>query len=297
MKRLILMMVWFLLSMSAAHADAPRVSVIDVHGSLSSPVATWVTKQMDAAWKSGAAGIILDIDSDGGSMDAAKQIEAVVLARSADIPVAAYVHNAARGPASLIAVACKTLAMAPSGSLGGAPPDASKTDFEAAAEAGGRNPGYAAAFIAADTALPSVSVKPGDSLTLTTQQAQGVGYADVVAPDFPAVLTKMNLSGAALVPVQTQHLDAGGTVDQPALGDDFAAGPRSGPGRDGDADLALVGPGRHHRRRAGAADLCGPHHGRHGDLGGRRAVPGGCRAAAVRDTRVSPATESRRWPA
>ena len=66
----------------------------------------------------------------------------------------------------------------------------------------GRNPGYAAAFVAADTALPSVSVKPGDSLTLTTQQAQRVGYADVVAPDYPAVLAKMDLPAAALVPVQ-----------------------------------------------------------------------------------------------
>ena len=185
----------------AARADAPKVFVIDIHGSLSSPVAGWVTRQMDAAWKAGASGLILDIDSDGGSMDAAKQVEADVLTRSADMSVAAYVHNEAHGPASLIAVACKTLVMAPGGSLGGAPADASKTDFQAAAEAGGRNPGYAAAFVSADTALPSVAVKPGDSLTLTTQQAQRVGYASAVAPDFPAVLAQMNLPAAQLVPV------------------------------------------------------------------------------------------------
>lgn len=183
-------------------ADVPRVPVIDVHGSISTPMALWVTHQMDAAWKSGAGGIILDINSESGSMDAAKQIETAVLARSADLPIAAYVHNEARGPASLIAIACKTLAMAPGGSLGGAPSDASKTDFAAAAEAGGRKPGYAAAFVAADTTLPSVHINAGDSLTLTTQQAQGVGYADVVAPDYPPVLAKMNLASAALVPVQ-----------------------------------------------------------------------------------------------
>ncbi|MBV9848050.1 MAG: hypothetical protein JO250_00030 [Armatimonadetes bacterium] len=203
----LLIALWLLLAVSGVRADAPRVYVIDVHGSLSSPMGAWVDRQMDAAWKAGAAGIILDIDSEGGSMDAARQVEAAVLARSADVPVAAYVHNEARGPSSLIAVACKTLAMAPGGSLGGAPPDASKTDFQAAAEAGGRNPGYAAAFVAADTALPSVSVRPGDSLTLTTQQAQHVGYADVVAPDFPAVLAKMNLASAQLVPVQVTTWD------------------------------------------------------------------------------------------
>ena len=191
-----------LMAAGPARAEAPRVVVIDIHGGLSGPVATWVTRQMDAAGKSGAAGIILDIDSDGGSMDAARQVETAALARSAEIPVAAYVHDEACGPASLVAVACKVLAMAPGGSLGGAPADASKTDFAAAAEAGGRNPGYAAAFVSADTALPSVGVKPGDSLTLTTQQAQRVGYADVVTPDYPGVLAKMNLPGAALAPVQ-----------------------------------------------------------------------------------------------
>ena len=190
------------LTLGRAQADAPRVAVIDVHGSLTEPLASWVTQKMDAAWKSGAAGIILDINSEGGSMTAAQEIEAAVLARSADVPIAAYVHTEARGPASLIAIACKTLAMAPGGSLGGAPSDASKTDFEAAAEAGGRKPGYAAAFVAAESTLPSVHVNPGDSLTLTTQQAQAIGYADVVAPDFPAVLTRMNLASAQLVPVQ-----------------------------------------------------------------------------------------------
>ncbi len=184
-----------------ARADAPRVSVIDLHGDLSSVRADWADAQIDAAWHSGAAGIILDIDSVSGDMEAAKQVERHVQMRASDIPIAAYVHNDARGPASLVAVACKPLAMAPGGSLGGAPSDADPADFSAAAEAGGRNPSYAAAFVSAAGALPSVNVTPGTSLTLTTNQAQGIGYADVVAPDFPAVLAKMNLTTAQLVPV------------------------------------------------------------------------------------------------
>jgi membrane-bound serine protease (ClpP class) len=183
-----------------ARADAPRVVVIDLHGSLSSVRADWADSQIDAARKSGASGVILDFDSTSGSMDAAKQLERYVLAHSADIPIAGYVHTEARGPASLVAIACKPLAMAPGGSLGGASSDASPADFQAAAEAGGRNPAYAAAFVAADSALPAVHITPGSALTLTTQQAQSVGYADVVAPDYPAVLAKMNLPGAQIVP-------------------------------------------------------------------------------------------------
>ncbi len=81
--------------------------------------------------------------------------------------------------------------------------DASKTDFRAAAEANGRNPAIAAAFVSADADLPAVGVKAGDSLTLTAKQAQSVGYADVVASYDADVLAKMGpgLASAQTVPV------------------------------------------------------------------------------------------------
>jgi membrane-bound serine protease (ClpP class) len=207
MKAILTLWLWLTLMLAAISvwADAPKVSVIDLHGDLSSVRAAWANTQIDTAWKSGDAGIILDIDSESGSMDAAVELERHVLVRGGDIPIAAYVHNDARGPVSLVAIACKTLAMAPGGSLGDAPSDASPTDFQAAAEAGGRNPSYAAAFVSAPGALPLVNITPGDSLTLTTLQAKGIGYADVVAPDFPAILAKMSLTSAQLVPA---HWDA-----------------------------------------------------------------------------------------
>lgn len=190
-----------LLLADAALANAPRVAVIDLHGSLSSARADWADAQIDAAWKAGVAGIILDMDSTDGSMDAALQLERHVQQHAADLPIAAYVHNNALGPISLVAVACKPLAMAPGGSLGGAPPDAAPADFSAAAESAGRNPSYAAAFVAADSALPAVHLSLGNSLILTANQAKSIGYADVIAPDFPAVLAQMNSPSAQLVPV------------------------------------------------------------------------------------------------
>ncbi len=187
-----------------ARADAPRVVVIDVHGTLWPGMASYVVGQMNQAWKGGAAGIILDLDTTRGSADAAETIKTAVESRSRSLPVAAYVHDRALGAGSLVAVACKILALSPSASLGGAASGPSKTDFRGAAEAGGRNPAIAAAFVSADAALPALGIRPSETLTLNAAQAASVGYADIVAPDTTDVVAKMGLAGAALTPV---HLD------------------------------------------------------------------------------------------
>lgn len=201
MKRLLLLVV--LLGLTARAPAAP-VTVIDVHGALWPGQVKFVTQQMDKAWQSGAAGIIVDLDTTRGSNEAADTLKAAILTRSRDLPIAAYVHDRALGPGSLVAVACKTLAMSPGASLGNADSRQQKSDFTGAAEATGRNPAIASAFVSADAALPGLSVKPGDSLTLTAKQAASVRYADVIASDYPDVLAKMGLGGSSLVPV---HLD------------------------------------------------------------------------------------------
>ena len=160
-----------LLTVTACRAASPRVVVIELHGPVWPSTATFVAEQINAAWQSGADGLILDLDTTHGSASAAAQIKTRRPRASLPLPVgiAAYVHDQALGPGSLIAVACKTLAMAPGGALGGAAAGQSKADFRGAAEATGRNPDIAAAFVSADAPLPSLGVKPTDSLTLTDQ--------------------------------------------------------------------------------------------------------------------------------
>lgn len=187
-----------------ARAETPRVVVIDVHGTLWPGMATYVAGQIEQAWKSGAAGVVLDMDTTRGSTDAAETIKTVVEGRARSLPIAAYVHDRALGAGSLVAVACKTLALSPSASLGGAVSGLSKSELRGAAEAAGRNPAIAAAFVSADAALPALGIRPSETLTLNASQAASVGYADVVAPDTTDVLAKMGLAGATITPV---HLD------------------------------------------------------------------------------------------
>lgn len=191
------------LAISPAHAAPPQVSVISIHGTVWPGTAVFVKKQLDTAYQQGAAGVILDLDTMGGSPVAANEIKQAVLDHAAAFPIAAFVHDRAIGPGSLIAVACKTIAFAPGGTLGGAG-EGTKADFSAAASANGRNPAIAAAFVSADSDLPAVGGKAGDPLTLTQAQAQGAGYADIVTSLPSAIAAKMGagLAGARLVPVE-----------------------------------------------------------------------------------------------
>ncbi len=194
----------FLLFTLPVCAAPPQVSVIGIHGTVWPGTAVFVRKQLDLAYSQGAAGVILDLDTTGGSPVAANEIKQAVLDHSTAFPIAAFVHDRAIGPGSLIAVACKTIAFAPGGTLGGADSDSTKADFSAAASANGRNPAIAAAFVSADSDLPAYNVKAGDPLTLTQAQAQSAGYADIVTALPSAVAAKMSpgLAGAQLVAVE-----------------------------------------------------------------------------------------------
>lgn len=207
-RRLLVLLLGLLMCLapSAVRAQGQRVAVIEMHGSVSASMASFVTEQLDAAWRNGYAGVIIDMDVDGGSDDAAATIKSAILQHANDFPIAAYVHDHALGPGSLDAIACKTIAMAPAASLGNDPDSSVKTDFTATAQANGRNAAIAAGFVSADTTFPSLGIlSSGIPITLTTQQAQTTGFADIVATGYPAILAKMGLPNASVV---TIHFDA-----------------------------------------------------------------------------------------
>jgi membrane-bound serine protease (ClpP class) len=189
-----------------AHADAPRVRVIEVHGHINGSVASFVSEQLDTAWKDGAAGVILDVDTLSGDDDAANEIKSSIISHTQSLPIAVYVHDHAMGAGAIIPLASKTVVMSPSAILGGAGSSKAKADFKAAAAALGRNQAIAGAFVSADAPLPSLGVaNAGDSLTMTAQQAQTAGFATAIATDYPGVLTAMGQQSAS---IETAHFSA-----------------------------------------------------------------------------------------
>lgn len=189
-----------------ACADAPRVRVVEVHGDINGGVATFVGEQLDDAWKSGASGVILDLDTQSGGDDAANTIKSSIISHAGSLPIAVYVHDHALGAGAIIPLAAKIVVMSPAADMGGAAGSGAKADFKATASALGRNAAVAGAFVSADAPLPSLGVATaGDSLTMTTTQAQTAGFATAVATDYPGVLTAMGQTGAV---IETAHFSA-----------------------------------------------------------------------------------------
>jgi membrane-bound serine protease (ClpP class) len=213
---LVLLAFGFFLPGLSAHS-APSVYVIDVHGMVWPGQATFVENKLDEAARDKASAVILDVDSFGGVAQSAVDINKAIMSHDRDFVTVGYVHNTAFSSASLVTLSCKYIAMAPGSSLGaaqlheagGGDPgveavSAFRSIFTSTAEARGRNPKIASAWLTSTEAIPSLGIKEGDILTLTTAQAQSSGYCDVIASDYPDILTFLKLPGAALVP---EHLD------------------------------------------------------------------------------------------
>ena len=196
---------------------APTVYVIDVHGPVWPGQATFVEGKLDEAARTGASAVILDVDTFGGLAQSAVDMKDAILSHDRDFITVGYVHNRALSSGSLVTLSCKYIAMAPGASLGSAQPHPAgggdpdpetlswaRTEFRSTAEARHRNPTIAQAWVTSAVDMPSLGIKEGDILTMTTQQAQENGYCDDIASSYPDILTFLKLPGAVIVP---EHLD------------------------------------------------------------------------------------------
>jgi membrane-bound serine protease (ClpP class) len=197
---------------------SPTVYVIDVHGPVAPWQATFVENKLDEAARNGASAVILDVDTFGGLAQSAVDMKNAIMSHDRDFVTVGYVHDTAFSSGSLITLSCKNIAMTPEASLGSAQIHAAdggdpgpeavsafRSIFMSTAEARGRNPKIASAWLTSTEAIPSLGVKVGDILTLTTKEAQANGYCDVVASSYPDILSYLKLPGAVIV---QNHLDA-----------------------------------------------------------------------------------------
>jgi len=144
--------------------------------------------------------VILDLDTPGGRVDAAERISDAV--SDARVPVYAFVNRRAFSAGALIALSTQRVYMRPGSVIGAATPvdgsgkkapekivSAMRKEMAALAEARGLDPEVAMAMVDEDIAIDGV-VDAGKLLTLTTEEAVGLGYAREV-DDFGALLTEL----------------------------------------------------------------------------------------------------------
>ena len=184
--------------------DGP-VYRIPIQGVIELGLAPFVERSVLEAAQAEASVIILDLDTPGGRVDAAERIADAV--SDSEVPVYAFVNRAAISAGALISLAADGIYMRPGARLGAATPvdgtgetapekvvSVMRSTMRSLAEARGLDPAIAEAMVDPDIEIEGV-VAAGRLLTLTSTEAQELGYAQQVADwnELMAVLGTENL--------------------------------------------------------------------------------------------------------
>jgi len=199
----------------ARTADPPArvVHVVPIDGVIDLGLAPFLQRVLDDARRTGAAAVVLEIDTFGGRVDAAVQIRDALL--RTPVRTIAFVNQRAISAGALIGLAAGTLVMADGATIGAATPvqmgspgsparpadektvSYLRKEFRATAESRRRPPLVAEAMVDADVAIPDL-IEKGKLLTLTTTEAVAAQVADLRADTLESLLAQTGLAGAEI---------------------------------------------------------------------------------------------------
>ncbi len=194
------------LSMLAAPvAGQQQVVRVPVTGTVEMGLAPFIERVIEEAEAGGAAAVVLDIETQGGRVDAALRITSAI--SKSEVPVYAFVNTYAFSAGAMIALSTRRVLMRAGAVMGAATPvdgsgtkasekmvSAMRAQMRAMTEAQGLDPAVAEAMVDEELAIDGV-VERGKLLTLTTQEAVELGYATAVA-DWDGVLAALELPPA-----------------------------------------------------------------------------------------------------
>lgn len=181
---------------------------IGVTGVIEMGIAPFIKRSISEAEAAKASAIILVINTLGGRVDAALDIVDAVGATP--VPIYALISPRAISAGALIAISADSVFMTPDAHIGASTvvggdgekvsekaQSVMRAQFRALAEKRGLDPRIGEAMVDEEIEIPGVSEK-GKLLTLTTQEAEKVGYA-IEIQSFDSLLARLNLSEAEIV--------------------------------------------------------------------------------------------------
>jgi len=209
---IVILSLLYLLSPTGGPAQSQTVVyVAPIEGIIDLGLAPFVRRVVEEAEKSGAAAVILKINTFGGRVDAAVLIRDTLL--GAKVKTVAFIDKRAISAGALISLACHVIAMGDGGTIGaatpvqlggqrtGTQPTDEKTlsyvrkEFRSTAEFRKRPPLIAEAMVDPDVAIPGL-IDKGKLLTLTTNEALEHKLADFRGDTVEEVLKRLGLEGA-----------------------------------------------------------------------------------------------------
>ncbi|QQK79681.1 nodulation protein NfeD [Salicibibacter cibi] len=186
---------------SGAQSDNATVHFIPVEQTVESGLEAFLDRSITEATEEGTDHIVLEIDTPGGTVDAAGNIAEII--QNAEVPITAYVTSEALSAGAYIALNADNIMMDPSAQMGDAAvvdgsgntagdkaQAAWESNMEIAAQSNehDRDPEYARAM-----------ADPDELLTMSAEQASDVGYAEDVVTDREEVLDYLGLEDAEQV--------------------------------------------------------------------------------------------------
>lgn len=202
------LIILFSLVFPAIADTTKKIMVVPLEKTVEKGLSSFVQRAFNEAEAENVDLIIVEIDTPGGRIDAAKEIKDVIM--GSNIPTVALVKSQALSAGSYIALACDTIAMQPGSTLGDAEPrigneradektlSAWKKELAAVAEAHNRDPRIAEAFADRDIVIEGV-IEKGKLLTLTPNDAIELGMADYQVANRNELLTKLGLENAQII--------------------------------------------------------------------------------------------------
>lgn len=204
--------------LQAAAPDTPAddpdggVYIIHVEGLIDNGLHTYIERGLERARSNNAAGVILQIDTFGGLVDAADNIRKSLL--ESELLTVAFIDLNAASAGALISIATDSIYMAPGGSIGAATVvDGSGTYasekmqsymrgiMRATAESTNRDPQIAEAMVDESVAIEGV-IAEGKLLTLSTEEAVRLGFVEGSAATLDEVMAVMGWSGLPVIDMQ-----------------------------------------------------------------------------------------------
>ncbi|UMZ72898.1 NfeD family protein [Natranaerofaba carboxydovora] len=191
-------------SVSAAESDK-EVYVVPVHGTIERGLYAFMRRAFEDANEEGADMILLDIDTPGGTLDAAFEIKDLITQE--ELRVVAYVSGRAMSAGAFLALASDELYMRRGSNMGAAEARAGEeiadekimsaweSEMRSVAEMRGRDPEIAAAMVRQEMEIEGL-VESGRLLTLSSAQALEHEMADGEVANQEELFEMLGFEGA-----------------------------------------------------------------------------------------------------
>jgi membrane-bound serine protease (ClpP class) len=205
-------------TVAQAATDGGDVYVAEITGEIDLGLAPYLDRVLDEAEQADAAAVLLEVDTPGGRLDAVLQMQDALL--DTEVPTIAFVEGSALSAGALTTIASDEIYLSPGATLGAATPVTGEGDpadektisavaatFASTAEATGRDPRVAEAMVDRDIAIDGL-VESGELLTLSPDEALGVGYGEQVVPDREAALAAAGLADVTVAETGPQPAES-----------------------------------------------------------------------------------------